>query len=303
MTPPVFRTPDAHFDALVDWPFEPHYAEFDGLRMHYVDEGPRDADVFLMTHGEPTWGYLYRRWIPRLLDAGFRVVAPDHIGFGRSDKVTDDEWYVIDRHVELQRALIEHLDLRSINLFCQDWGGPISLRNVCDMPERYSRLFIGNTWLHHAGFEYSEGIRNWRAMALDPERLGGDMPTGFVVSATLQRDGHDAEAVTAAYNAPFDGHASKAGARRFPFCIPFAEPVAGGAEWQQRCFDQLPTLGIAVHFVWGDADPVFPWDWAEEWARQVTGSSLDRIPNAGHFVQEDAPDDCVDAVLSRVGRR
>ncbi len=136
-----------------------------GLRVHYVDEGPRDAEPFLLVHGEPSWGYLYRRWIPRLVDAGYRVVVPDHVGFGRSDKVVEDEWYVIERHVEVQRALLDALDLRRINLFCQDWGGPISLRNACDEPDRYTRLFIGNTWLHHDGFEYTDALRTWRSMA------------------------------------------------------------------------------------------------------------------------------------------
>jgi haloalkane dehalogenase len=204
---------------------------------------------------------------------------------------------VIDRHVENQRTLIEALDLRRINLFCQDWGGPISLRNACDMPDRYERLFVGNTWLHHDGYEYGEGIRWWRSVAVDPDQLGGDMPTGRIVAGSLRRDGHDRDAVAAAYDAPFDGYDSKAGARRFPFCIPFAEPEAGGAAWQARCHARLPALGIPVHFVWGDADTVFTWDQAEAWHAAVPGSTLDRIAGAGHFLQEDAPDDCVDAVL------
>lgn len=297
MTPSLYRTPDQAFAALADWPFAPHYAEFDGIRMHYVDEGPSDAPVVLLTHGEPTWGYMYRRWIPRLVAAGFRVLAPDHIGFGRSDKVTALEWYLIERHVEMQRKLIESLDLRAIHLFCQDWGGPISLRNACDMPDRYARLFIGNTWLHHEGFVYSDGIQNWRRMALDPDGLAVSMPTGFIVRATLRRDGHDLDAVQAAYDAPFPTAESKAGARRFPFCIPFGEPEAGGAAWQQRCYDQLPTLGLPVHFVWGDVDDIFTWSQAEDWHAQVPRSTLDAIAGAGHFVQEDAPADCVEAVL------
>lgn len=299
MTPPFVRTPDERFAALPDWPFEPRYLDVDGLRVHYVDEGPPDAEVFLLTHGEPSWSYLYRHWIPRLVDAGVRVVAPDHVGFGRSDKVVDEDWYVIERHVEVQRALVEALDLRRVNLFCQDWGGPISLRNACDMPERYARLFIGNTWLHHDGFEYTEGIRHWRAMATDPEQLGGDMPTGLLLAGAQRRPGHDRDALRAAYDAPFTGPESKAGARRFPWCLPFAQPEAGGAAWQQRCYEQLRSWDGPVHLVWGDADHVFTWEWAEQWASVLPGASLDRIEGAGHFLQEDAPGDCVDAVLSR----
>lgn len=296
--PPFVRTPDENFVGLTDWPFEPRYLEVGGLRMHYVDEGDPAGEVFLLTHGEPSWSYLYRRWIPALVEAGFRVVAHDHIGFGRSDKVTDDEWYTIDRHVEFQRHFLDALDLRHINLFCQDWGGPIGLRNACDQPERYRRLFIGNTWLHHEGYEYSEGIRTWRQMSTDPAALGGDMPTGRIVAGTLRRPGHDLAAVAAAYDAPFTGYGSKAGARRFPWCIPFAQPEAGGAQWQQECRDRLPGLGVPIHFVWGDADPVFEFAQGEAWSAAVPGSTIDRIEGAGHFLQEDAPEDCVAAVLS-----
>jgi haloalkane dehalogenase len=294
------RTPDERFDSLPEWPFAPHYLDVGGLRVHYVDEGTPDGEVFLLVHGEPTWSYLYRRWIPRLVDAGFRVIAPDHIGFGRSDKVIDDDWYVIERHVEVQRALIDALDLSRINVFCQDWGGPISLRNACDGPDRFARLFIANTWLHHDGYEYTDAIRNWRDMALDPERLGADMPIGTIVAVSMRRPGHDTDALRAAYDAPFTGSESKAGARRFPWCLPYAQPESGGAAWQQRCYQRLRSWSGPIHFVWGDADEIFTWDWAQQWAASVPGATLDRIEGAGHFVQEDASDDCVDAVLARV---
>ena len=199
--------------------------------MHYVDEGPRRGEAVLLTHGEPSWSYLYRHWIPRLVDSGFRVIAHDHIGFGRSDKVTDEDWYTIDRHVENQRRLIEDLALQDASVFVQDWGGPITLRNVCDQPERFSHVFIGNTWLHHDAYEYSEGIHWWRVVALDPEQFGGNMPTGSLVAGSLRRPGHDLDAVRLAYDAPFDGEASKAGARRFPVCCPsrsLSSAVRGG---------------------------------------------------------------------------
>ena len=122
----VHRTPDHAFEGLQDFPYEPNYLEWDGLRTHFVDEGPKDAPVALLLHGEPTWSYLYRKMIPPLLAAGYRCVAPDHIGFGRSDKVTDDNWYVIDRHIERLTGLIEWLDLRDITVFMQDWGGCVS---------------------------------------------------------------------------------------------------------------------------------------------------------------------------------
>jgi haloalkane dehalogenase len=138
----LLRTPDERFEALPDFSFEPHYVEWNGMRLHHLDEGPKDAPVFLLMHGEPTWSYLYRHWIPELVADGDRCVAPDHPGFGRSDKPTDDEWYVIERHCEALLHRIETLDLRNINLVVQDWGGPIGLRALCDMPERFDRVFI-----------------------------------------------------------------------------------------------------------------------------------------------------------------
>ncbi|MBI4935467.1 MAG: alpha/beta fold hydrolase [Actinobacteria bacterium] len=294
----AFRTPDDRFDALPDFPFTPHYLEWNGLRVHHLDEGPRDAPVVLLMHGEPTWSYLYRHWVAPLVALGYRVVAPDHVGFGRSDKPVDDDFYVIERHCERIRHLIDTLDLRRISIVVQDWGGPTGLRQVCDQPERFERVFILNTWLHHEGYEYSDGIRFWRQMALDPERLGGDMPTGRIVAGSLRRSGHDLEAVAAAYDAPYDGFDSKAGARRFPWCIPFGEPEAGNAADQERCFSALPRLGLPIHVAFGDADGVFTWDWAQQWHQSLPGSTLDRIEGAGHFPQEDAPGDCL-AVLRR----
>jgi haloalkane dehalogenase len=252
----------------------------------------------LLVHGEPTWSYLYRHWVAPLVELGYRVIAPDHVGFGRSDKPVDDDFYVIERHCERIRHLIDTLDLRRISIVVQDWGGPTGLRQVCDQPDRFERVFILNTWLHHMGYEYSDGIRFWRQMALDPERLGGDMPTGRIVAGSLRRPGHDLDALIAAYDAPFAGIESKAGARRFPWCIPFGEPEAGNAVDQERCYHALPTLGLPIHVAFGDADGVFTWEWAQQWQALLPGATLDRIEGAGHFPQEDATDDCL-AVLRR----
>ena len=169
----ILRTPDERFAGLTDFPYPPQYREWEGLRLAHIDEGPNDAPVALMISGEPTWSYLYRKMIPGLLAAGYRVVAPDNPGFGRSDKPADDDWYVIARHVEALAHLIETLDLRRITLFVQDWGGPIGLRQATTQPERFERLVILNTWLHHADYDYSPGILGWRESATDPARLGG----------------------------------------------------------------------------------------------------------------------------------
>ena len=295
----VFRTPEERFADLPGYAFAPHYFEWSGLRIHYVDEGPRGAPPALLLHGEPTWSYLYRKMIPPLVAAGYRCIAPDYAGFGKSDKPTDDGWYVIAKHVATVRALIAALDLRRVTLVCQDWGGPIGLLNAVAQPERFARLFVMNTWLHHDGFEYGPGIRAWRANAVDPARLGGDMPCGRIVARTLARPGQDLDAVARAYDAPFVGPESKAGARRFPFCIPFAQPNEGLAAEQARAFAALERHPAPIHFAFGDADPIFTFDWAETWARRIPGATLDRVAGASHFVQEEAGEELAGILLRR----
>ena len=288
----VARTPDERF-ADLDWPFEPHYLDHpDGLRQHFVDERPEGPErgTFLLLHGEPTWAYLYRDLITPLVEDGFRVVAPDHFGFGRSDKPTDDGWYTIARHRQALDHLIRHLDLGRIHLVVQDWGGPIGLCTAIADIDRYERLFILDTWLHDERFEYSPGVRRWREMAIDPAQLGGDMPTGFIVTLTLQRPGHDVDLLTRAFDAPFPDYASKAGARRFPVCIPFGEPGLGDADLQAQARARLRTVEVPIHVAFADSDPIFPEAWGRQWATEL-GASFDRIERAGHFLQIDAPDD------------
>lgn len=296
------RTPDDRF-AGIGWEWSAHYFEHpDGLRQHYVDVRPEGTErgTFLLLHGEPTWAYLYKDWIGPLVAGGFRVVAPDHLGFGRSDKPTDDDWYRISRHREALARLVGSLDLCDIHLVVQDWAGPIGLINAVADPDRYTRLFILNTWLHQDDHEYSDGVRWWRQAALDPEQLGGDMPVGGIVSGTMRRPGVDLAAVAAAFDAPFPDYASKAGARRFPFCIPFGEPELGDADLQAAARAALRTWDIPTHVAFGDQDPIFTWAWAEQWAAEM-GATLDRIEGASHFVQIEAPDDCLAVIRSHLG--
>lgn len=296
----VFRTPDAAFVGLPGFSWSAQYRQWEGLRLAHVDEGPRDAPVALLIHGEPTWGYLYRSMVPPLLEAGFRVVVPDHPGFGRSDKPIDDNWYTIARHVAALKHLIETLDLHRVTLVVQDWGGPIGLRQATTMPDRFDRLVILNTWLHHDDFDYSEGLRRWRDMALDPAALGGDMPTGAIVAGTLTRADADRPIAFQAYSAPFPTEGSKAGARRFPFCIPFAEPMLGQAAEQAHDFAVLPTLPMPKHVIFGDSDPIFPVDWGKRWAGLLPDTTFDAIPGAGHFLQEEAGAEIIAVLLARI---
>jgi haloalkane dehalogenase len=274
------------------------------LGLHVVD-APAIGDergTFLLLHGEPSWSVLYEQWIPRLTALGFRCVAPDQPGFGRSDKPTDDEWYTYERHVAAVRHVIDTLDLRAVHLVVQDWAGPIGLRQAVDQPDRFDRLFIFNTWLHHEGYEYGDGVRWWRQAAVDPEQFGGDMPTGRIVAGTMRRDDHDREVVAATFDAPFDGHDSKAGARAFPAMLPFAQPERGGAAQQQRCHEALRSWRhCPVHIAFGDADPVFPYERGAAWAESIPGATIDRIEQAGHFVQYDAPTDCLRIIEGHLG--
>ena len=155
------RTPDVNFIDLASFPYEPNYHLWQDLRVHYVDEGPPDRPVMLLLHGMPTWSFLCRDVIPGLLAVGYRCIAPAHLGFGRSDKPTDPHWYTIARHTEVLTTLITGIDLTDVTLVCQDWGGPIGLAQAVTMPERFSRLVIMSTWLHHEGYQYTEGIRSW----------------------------------------------------------------------------------------------------------------------------------------------
>lgn len=304
----AIRTDESRFADLPDFPYEPQYRDWNGLRVAHIDvspdDAPEDAPVALLMHGEPTWSYLYRKMIPPLLAAGYRCVAPDHVGFGRSDKPVDDNFYVIERHCERTRFLIEDLDLQNITVFVQDWGGPTGLRQAVDMPDRFERLVIMNTWLHHADYAYSPAIRFWRESATNPMWLGwtgGDLPCGAIVAGSIGRPDVDRELARRAYDAPFESAAAKAGARRFPWCIPLGEPEAGNAADQERCFNALLTWAKPVHFIFGDRDPIFTADWGRNWSDMIAGSTFDTVEGASHFLQEEAGEEIVAAFLARRG--
>jgi len=303
------RSPDAAFGDLFDYPFAPHYLEFEGLRLHYIDTGPRSGPVALLMHGMPTWSFLNRHIIAALVAAGWRCIAADHIGFGRSDKVIEPDWYSIDRHMAAHRALIEALDLGGVTLFVQDWGGPIGLAQAVDMPDRFARLVIMNTWLHHDGYDYSPAIRRWHAGWLpnglfntqvpDPLSIGwflqvsfGAMPAA-AIGAIVRGEGPPAlssaaEAVRRGYDAPFAGLGAEGviGARRFPLSLPFANPEGGAADRQARVFARLRDWTKPIDFIWGGADDIFTAGWGRAWAAQFPQARFELLPDAGHFLQE-----------------
>ena len=320
---PFLRTPDAAFADLDGYGFSPNHLTLDGLRMHYIDVGPRDGPVALLMHGMPTWSYLNRGLIARLVAAGWRCVAADHFGFGRSDKPVDDAWYSIARHTAAHRALIEALDLKDITLFCQDWGGPIGLAQAVEMPDRFARLVIMNTWLHHEGYDYTPALMRWNAQWKPdglfaeniPERLSlgwfmmialGHM-TPKDMSAILQTATYPSlspagDAARRGYDAPFEGlgRAGHAGPRRFPLSLPFDNPEGGNATAQQRHFEALLKWTKPIHFIWGGTDNIFTEAWGRAWAGRYGHATFDLLPDAGHFLQDTHSDQIADIFFQRL---
>jgi haloalkane dehalogenase len=277
----VHRTPDSRFDNLPDFPWEPRYREWEGLRLAHIDEG--DGRPVVLFHGEPSWSFLYRKIMRELLDKGYRVIALDLPGFGRSDKPTDIGWYSYDRHTAAAAALVEELDLQDAVFVVQDWGGPVGLRiGTLEAPERVSRFVAMDTGLFTGRQHMSAG---WHAFRDFVERTE-DLPIGMLIKNACATDVPDE--VIAAYEAPFPSVESKAGARAFPLMLPLM-PEDAGAEAGQRVADALRGDQRPVLLMWGDSDPALPLDPV---GRQVqtlfpTAEALTVIHDGGHFLQED----------------
>jgi haloalkane dehalogenase len=289
----VLRTPDHRFENLADYPFTPRYATVAGFRIHYIDEGPRDAAPVVLLHGEPSWSYLYRKIIPALTAAGHRVVAPDLVGFGRSDKPVEQSAYTYQRHVDWMRGLLlDELNLRRITLFGQDWGGLIGLRLVGEHPDRFARVVASNTGLP-AGQSLPKAFEDWRTFSQQVPEL----PIGEI----LQRGTVDelpAE-VLAAYDAPFPDERYKAGARVFPMLVPTSpdDPAVAAnlAAWQVLSTWDRPFLTL-----FSDSDPITA---GLDQALQsripgAAGQPHRIIQGAGHFVQEDRGDEIAEAIIA-----
>jgi haloalkane dehalogenase len=281
----ILRTPDERFRNLPGYPFTPHYLQLGELRMHYLDEGPRDGPVVLMLHGEPTWSYLYRKMIPPVAAAGCRVLAPDLIGFGKSDKPADIADYSYQRHVDWITGFLRALDLRDITLFCQDWGSLIGLRVAAENAERFARIMVANGFLPTARQGVSRGFRLWRAFA----RWSPWFPIGRIVNSGCVVKLSPAE--IAAYDAPFPSAAYKAGTRAFPRLVPTTEDdpavPANRAAWERLGQWRKPFL-----CVFGKNDPVLGHADRHLIAHVpgAQGQPHDRIWG-GHFVQEDRGDE------------
>ncbi len=275
----VFRTPDERFDALPGFDFEPHYREVDGLRLAHLDVGEGQPVIFF--HGEPTWSYLWRKVIPPVRDAGFRCIAPDLAGFGRSDKPTDIGWYSYDRHTELVATLLDDLDLHDATVVVHDWGGPIGLRLAVEHPDRIARMVIMDTGLFTGEQPMSEP---WKVFRDFVERTE-DLPISMLVRNAVAR-GMDDE-VAAAYDAPFPSPEAKAGARAFPLMLPTTPEMAGAAAGK-RTLEALRTDTRPKLHLWADSDPIIPFKVGERFAQAINAEPPEKIVDASHFLQEDA---------------
>ena len=295
--PGVLRTPESRFENLEDFPYAPNYLQVGDIRLHYVDEGPRDGQTLLLIHGEPTWSYLFRKMIPVFTDAGYRVVAPDLVGFGRSDKFVDEEAYSYPMQVEYMQALVGALDLSDVTFFGQDWGGLIGLRVVAAEPERFARVVVSNT-----GLPAADGVQGWVGYtmfklavwwegALTLEELQAevtfprwvaysyhveDLPIGRLMSFMGAN-----ERVVSAYEAPFPDRSYKAAAQIMPYLVP-SQLRENEAAWAVFENWNKPFL---VAFT--DSDPITRGGEAAFLSRVAVAQNV-TIRGAGHFVQEDA---------------
>lgn len=300
----VLRTPEARFRGLPDFPFTPHYmqlrdADFGELRMHYIDEGPRDAPVVLLLHGEPSWSFAYRHVIKAVADAGYRVLAPDHIGFGRSDKLARRDAYSYPRFVGWLEQWLLALDLRDVMLVCQDWGGPIGLTTVSRQPDRFSAVLTANTLLPNCQ-PAPLGVADWPGEIIEnwvaATREASDLPVAEVVNAVCVNPLSDT--IKQAYDAPFPDASYMAAVLEFPSLIPIDESMTGCAE-NRAVWEFLESWQKPFATAFSDSDPTTA-AWAEVFRRRIPGAADAPhvvIEAAGHFVQEEQPAALSEAIL------
>ncbi|MEY2399121.1 MAG: haloalkane dehalogenase [Actinomycetota bacterium] len=291
----ILRTPDERFANLPDYGFEPHYTEVpdgDGgtLRIHHVEQG--DGPPVLLMHGEPTWSFLYRHMIPVLVAGGCRAVAPDLVGFGRSDKPAERDDYTYQRHVDWMSAWLEAVDLTDITLVCQDWGGLIGLRLAAAFPERFARLVVANTGMPTGDQPPSEAFLNWQNFS----QTTPVFPVGMIINGGTVSD--LAEDVVAGYDAPFPDEEYKAGARQFPKLVPTA-PDDPASQANRDAWKVLEAFDKPVLTAFSDSDPITKGGFRvfQERVKGAQGQPHTTIEGGGHFLQEDQGPQLANVVL------
>ncbi len=299
----ILRTPDDRFRNLHGYPFNPNYVEVsdiegNSVRIHYVDEGPKEADAVLLMHGEPSWSYLYRKMIPIITVAGYRAIAPDLVGFGRSDKPADRKDYTYQRHVDWVQAWFDQMNLQRITLVCQDWGGLIGLRLLANHPDRFARVVAANTGLPTGDHPISEAFLSWRKFSMEvPE-----FDIGAIITMGCQKT-PSAEA-NAAYNAPFPDETYKEGARIFPSLVP-AEPDDPASHANRKAWEVLSQFGRPFLTAFSDGDPITKGG-ERIFQKQIPGAQGQphtTIKGAGHFLQEDCGEDFALVVVDFMNRK
>jgi len=279
--PDIIRTPDEQFENLVDFPFAPHYIEVGDTRMHYVEEGDGNETI-LCLHGEPSWSFLYRHMIPPLVAAGHKVVAPDLVGFGRSDKYTKKDDYTFAVHAEKLNGLIAGLDLQNITVVVQDWGGLLGLNAVRLMPDRFSRLVIMNTFLPTGAEAFPDAFLQWQAFAAKMENMSISRVINGGTVTDLSED------VLAGYDAPFPDISYKAGALVFPALVPTKTDMAGAAD-MQATREALSTWDKPAQVMFSDQDPIMRG--GNKFFLKLIPTAKEQpeitIEGGGHFLQED----------------
>jgi haloalkane dehalogenase len=296
----ILQTPDERFNSLPDWPYEPKYTLIDAtksesvkLRIHHVDTGiSTSSETVLCMHGEPSWSFLYRKMIPRFVAAGHRVIAPDLIGFGRSDKPAETSDYTYERHVDWMTQWLVKNELSSLTLVCQDWGGLIGLRLVAAMPERFSRVVAANTFLNVGDRPPSDAFMAWRKYSQETPvfNVGGIMQGGCKIKPLT-------EEVRAAYDAPFPDESYKAGARAFPTLVPIT-PDDPSSQANIEAWKSLRKFNKPFLTAFSDSDPVTAGG-EKYFQREIPGCNGQphtTIKDAAHFLQEDAGEKFADVV-------
>ncbi len=293
----LLRTPDERFANLPDYPFAPHYVEVDGVRIHYLDEGPANAAPVLLMHGEPSWSYLYRKMIPIIRAAGHRVIAPDLVGFSRSDKPAQREDYTYQRHVDWMRGLLEQLDLKQITLVGQDWGGLIGLRLAAEHEERFARIVAANTGLPTGDHPMGEAFVRWQQFSQQvPDFHAGGIVRGACVSEL-------APEVIAAYDAPFPDDKYKAGARQFPMLVP-NRPDDPAAPANRKAWEVFMRWEKPFLTAFSDSDPITRGSdlLFQKLIPGTKGQPHTTIVGGGHFLQEDKGPELAQVIVDFLAR-
>jgi haloalkane dehalogenase len=299
----ILRTPDNRFENLPDYPFKPNYLnvpDYEGgeLRIHYVDAGPSKADPVLLMHGEPSWSYLYRKMIPIIVNAGFRAIAPDLVGFGRSDKPADRKDYTYQRHVDWMQALLDKLDLQRITLVCQDWGGLIGLRLVAQNLARFSRVVVANTGLPTGDNPISDAFLSWRKYSQEIS----EFKVGGIIAISNPKDPLSDD-IIAAYDAPFPDDTYKEGARIFPSLVPIT-PDDPASNANREAWKVLSRFEKPFVTMFSDGDPITRGGEGifQKLVPGAKGQPHTIIKGGGHFLQENKGEEFARAVVDFISR-